>query len=132
MIKAIFWFWLLILLIVSVIPMGTNENNALNTSRVVLRLDHLIHLATFVFFSWIHLLGLVVYKPVFATNSTIKTALILAPAAILFEGLQKYLPYRSFNSKDLGFNLFGAIFTIGIVMFFNFASRNKQDKVKVY
>lgn len=124
MIKAMFWFWLLTLLIFSVIPMGNKDDNALNTSRAIFRLDHLVHLVTFGVFAWIHLLGLVVNKPVFATLSTFKTALIIAPAAILFEGLQKYLPYRSFNFTDLWFNLFGALFTIGIVMCLNIDSGN--------
>ncbi|MDY0151566.1 MAG: VanZ family protein [Candidatus Cloacimonas sp.] len=67
-------------------------------------------------FAWIYVLGVVMYKPVFKHNLIAKFITVMALAAIGFEGLQWFLPYRSFNPIDMGYNLLGGFLAVGVIL----------------
>ncbi len=113
MIKRLFWLWFIFLLALNIIPLGDSTNKALHKKLFqdwdFFRLDYLAHFAAFLVFALIFSWGQYVQAPVFKERALLKFTMLVMPAAILFEGLQYFIPCRKFNPIDMIYNLIGAL-----------------------
>lgn len=116
MARRLFWLWLLILFLLSVIPFGNETSKVLTGNRFVFRLDHLLHLAMILSTAWLFVLGQIMDQPVFSRREILAYAITIILAAVLFESAQILIPMRKFNPLDLGFNLAGALLGIIVVI----------------
>ncbi len=106
-IKLITWFYLLILVLGSVLPL--NNGTTLNDNYiVVIRSDYLIH--ALVLLPLPVLLGLSLRN---RTRIWIRIFLLGLLMVVFCEGVQLLIPYRTFNINDLFANGVGAI--IGLI-----------------
>jgi len=110
--RWLFWGWLILVLILNVVPLGNELNHGLTTKRFVFRLDYVVHSLTFLFFAWIWVLGKINKVCWFESYEVLKFGGIVFVAAVGFELLQIFVPYRTFNPMDMMANLFGAILTL--------------------
>lgn len=128
--KYLFWLWFIALLILNTIPLGNGTNERLSSTRFVLRLDYLVHLMTFLIFSWVFILGEVTKKRVFSSQGVLKFTSVVVSAACWFEFVQKMLPYRAYNPIDMMFNLIGAL--IGIILIMITLGLSRINKVQIH
>ncbi len=126
MTKKLFWYWLLILLVINVIPLGNDINKIIHKTVFKFRLDYLIHFCSFLIFIPSYFIEVRRGGPIFSKKPVLKYILIVGSSAILFECIQYFLPYRTFNPMDLVSNLIGAIIGIIIISFFISSLKNKQ------
>jgi VanZ family protein len=106
-IKLITWFYLLILVLGSVLPL--NNGTTLNNNYIVeIRSDYLIH--ALVLLPLPVLLGLSLRN---RTRIWIRIILLGFLMVVFCEGVQLLIPYRTFNINDLFANGVGAI--IGLI-----------------
>ena len=106
-IKLITWFYLLILVLGSVLPL--NNGTTLNNNYIVeIRSDYLIH--ALVLMPLPLLLGLSLRN---RTRIWIRIFLLGLLMVVFCEGVQLLIPYRTFNINDLFANGVGAI--IGLI-----------------
>lgn len=78
-------------------------------------MDYLAHFAAFLAFAVIFIWGQHLGKPVFRERAPLKFALLVVPAAIVFEALQFFIPFRKFNPIDMIYNLAAALIGTAIV-----------------
>ncbi len=115
--RYFFWFWLLALLILNIVPLGDDTNQSLSGNKIfAFRLDYLVHAATFLVFAWIYLLGIILKGTEFSSVGVLSFAMVVISAAIGFELIQYVIPWRSFNPVDLMYNVLGAVLSICFVM----------------
>jgi len=114
-IKPIFWFYSLLLVLLSVLPVNSSNNVINHTTVLKIRLDYFVHFAIYI--PWIILLQQLTKKN-FRSNTLETCLLILAGLFFSFanEGIQYFLPYRAFNINDLMGNALGII--LGSIVFF--------------
>ena len=125
--KKLFWYWLIILLLINVIPLGNDLNTVIHKPSVFkFRLDYLIHFCSFLIFIPLCFIEVRRGGPIFSKKPILKYILIVGSSAILFECIQYFLPYRTFNPMDLISNLTGAIIGTIIISFFIPSLKNKQ------
>ena len=125
--KKLFWYWLIILLLINIIPLGNDLNTVIHkTSVFKFRLDYLIHCCSFLIFIPLYFIEVKRGGPIFSKKPVLKYILIVGNSAILFESIQYFLPYRTFNPMDLISNLTGAIIGTIIISFFFPSLKNKQ------
>ncbi len=106
-IKLVTWFYLLILVLGSVLPL--NNGTTLNNNYIVeIRSDYLIH--ALVLMPLPLLLGLSLRNK---TRIWIRIFLLGLLMVVFCEGVQLLIPYRTFNINDLFANGVGAI--IGLI-----------------
>lgn len=116
-VKRLFWFWLLALIIVNVIPLGNAANQSLSGNQVlVFRLDYLAHLIMILCFAWIWVLGKIKNVKWFARYEALKYAAIVLCAGVGLELLQLLVPWRSFNPLDMAYNLMGAFLSVVFIV----------------
>ncbi|HOY84109.1 MAG TPA: VanZ family protein [Candidatus Syntrophosphaera sp.] len=118
--KMTFWALLALLLIMNTIPLGEQTNRRLNTliakDSDLTRLDFVLHLFSFLALSFPFIMAQRRKRYVFRSKEISKYASISIACAFAFEMIQLALPYRTFNPKDLVFNLIGAALGIVIVI----------------
>jgi len=119
--------YVLVIVLVHVIPLGT-DMAALNKIEVLeIRLDYLLHALAFL--PWAVILWLV-YGVSFRNNNIAKVLLWLL-AGIMFaaaaEYVQNFLPYRAFNINDVLGNITGVVLG-GVVFFWKPKGRPAQNK----
>lgn len=125
--KKLFWYWLIILLLINVIPLGNDLNTVIHKPSVFkFRLDYLIHFCSFLIFIPLYFIEVRRGGPIFSKKPVLKYIFIVGSSAILFESIQYFLPYRTFNPMDLISNLTGAIIGTIIISFFIPSLKNKQ------
>jgi len=124
--KKLFWYWLIILLVINVIPLGNDINKIIHKPVFKFRLDYLIHFISFLIFIPLCFIDIKRGGPIFSKKTVLKYLLIVGGSAILFECIQYFLPYRTFNPMDLISNLTGAIIGTIIISFFIPSLKNKQ------
>lgn len=106
----LFWIWFAILLILNVIPIGNDMNKGLSGNHILeFRLDYLVHSLTILGFAWLNL----------AARSLGSPGLKLAPfaalvvlGAVLYELVQYFIPWRSFNPVDMFYGFVGAVLAV--------------------
>ncbi len=84
-----------------------------------------MHFCSFLVCTPIYLIEIRKGSLIFSQNSILKYLLIVGGSAILFECIQYFLPYRTFNPMDLISNLTGAIIGAIIISFFIPSLNNK-------
>jgi len=124
--KWLFWGWLIIVLTTNVIPLGNYINKIIHKPVFKFRLDYLIHFCSFLIFIPLYFIEVKRGGPIFSKKPVLKYILIVGSSAILFESIQYFLPYRTFNPMDLISNLTGAIIGTIIISFFFPSLKNKQ------
>lgn len=125
--KKLFWYWLIILLVINVIPLGNDLNTVIHKPSVFkFRLDYLIHFCSFLIFIPLYFIEVRRGGPIFSKKPVLKYIFIVGSSAILFESIQYFLPYRTFNPMDLISNLTGAIIGTIIISFFIPSLKNKH------
>ena len=125
--KKLFWYWLIILLLINVIPLGNDLNTVIHKPSVFkFRLDYLIHFCSFLIFIPLYFIEVKRGGPIFSKKPVLKYLLIIGGAAVIFELIQYFLPYRTFNPMDLISNLTGAIIGTIIISFFIPSLKNKH------
>ena len=124
--KWLFCGWLIIVLTTNVIPLGNDINKIIHKPVFKFRLDYLIHFCSFLIFIPLYFIEVRRGGPFFSKKPVLKYMLIVGSSAILFESIQYFLPYRTFNPIDLISNLTGAIIGTIIISFFIPSLKNKQ------
>lgn len=124
--KKLFWYWLIILLVINVIPLGNDINKIIHKPVLKFRLDYLLHCISFLIFIPLCFIDIKRGGPFFSKKPVLKYLLIVGGSAILIECIQYFLPYRTFNPLDLLSNLTGAIIGTIIISFFIPSLKNKQ------
>ena len=125
--KKLFWYWLIILLVINVIPLGNDLNTVIHKPSVFkFRLDYLIHFCSFLIFIPLYFIEVRRGGPIFSKKPVLKYIFIVGSSAILFESIQYFLPYRTFNPMDLISNLTGTIIGTIIISFFIPSLKSKQ------
>ena len=104
----IFWFYIISLFLIAVLPFNSQSNIALNNLYVIdIRLDHLLHSIVFIPALW------VIYR---VRKLPLGTSLLLALLlAITAEGIQFFLTYRAFNVNDMISNVIGVMLGLGVM-----------------
>jgi len=106
-IKFLTWFYLLILVLGSVLPL--NSGTALNNTYVVeIRSDYLIHLLVM-----LPLPVLIGFSLRNLSGNWVRVLVLGLLIVVLCEGVQLLIPYRTFNINDLIANGVGAL--IGLI-----------------
>lgn len=119
--KLLFAIYLVVLLLLGLLPI--NAASALNDIYVInLRGDYFLHV--FIFVPWM-LLNINKYHKILIW---LVTGLFLA---CCLEGLQYFLPYRSFNVNDLIFNCVGILIGWGLLLMAKKINRVRRKK-RVY
>ena len=126
MAKKFFWYWLIILLVINVIPLSNDINKIIHKTVFKFRLDYFIHFCSFLIFIPLCFLDIKRGDSIFSKKPVLKYLLIVGGSAILFEFIHYFLPYRTFNPMDLISNLTGAIIGTIIISFFIPSLKNKQ------
>ncbi|MBW6516749.1 MAG: VanZ family protein [Candidatus Cloacimonetes bacterium] len=117
--KNLFYFWLLIIIIVNLVPVGTGNINELASGKGwSFRIDYIFHFFGFFILPVFYYLGLKYGKLTHNTRQYIKIILISLFFAVLVEYIQKFLPYRAYNPVDLFYNIMGVI--VGFFVFHTF------------
>ena len=124
--KWLFCGWLIIVLTTNVIPLGNDINKIIHKPVFKFRLDYLIHFCSFLIFIPLYFIEVRRGGPFFSKKPVLKYMLIVGSSAILFESIQYFLPYRTFNPMDLISNLTGTIIGTIIISFFIPSLKNKQ------
>ena len=124
--KKLFWYWLIILLVINVIPLGNDINKIIHKPVFKFRLDYLLHFISFLIFIPLYFIDMKRGGPIFSKKPVLKYLLIIGGAAVIFELIQYFLPYRTFNPMDLISNLTGAIIGTIIISFLLPSLKNKQ------
>ena len=127
--KWLFCGWLIIVLTTNVIPLGNDINKIIHKPVFKFRLDYLIHFCSFLIFIPLYFIEVRRGGPFFSKKPVLKYMLIVGSSAILFESIQYFLPYRTFNPMDLISNLTGAIIGTIIISFFIPSLKNKQATI---
>ena len=112
--RILFLFYCLALLLLAILPINGVSSPLNHTFIVKVRLDYLFH--SLVFIPWMLLISFAFTNG--NRNKRFSYILLLLSygllTAIITEGIQYFLPYRSFNINDLLANLIGV--TIGIIL----------------
>lgn len=116
MAKIVFWFWLILLFLLNVIPLGNSVNKNLTSMNFALRLDYLIHLLTFACFGVVFFVDRRWNSPIFKKHEVLILLSTISLAAVGFEGIQLFLPYRAWNPLDLFSNLIGVAISFIIIV----------------
>jgi len=112
--KTIFPFliplWFCILLILNVIPIGNDLNKELSGNKILeFRIDYLVHSLTILCFAW---LNLVARSRRQMSLKLIPFSLLVLSSAALYELVQYFIPWRSFNPVDMFYGYVGAALAI--------------------
>ena len=127
-IKHLFWLWLILLLLFNVFPLNRDGQQLSGQKVFALRLDYLLHSLTFSSFAGIWLLGKRLGVRWFERNEALKFSLIVFVAAIVFELLQMFTPWRTFNWVDMAYNVIGAACSVMVIILNSLlAGNNTKD-----
>jgi len=109
----LFWIWLFILILINVIPIGSES---LNTNKVYkLRLDYFIHAVMILCFAWIWVHSRITGVTWFQHRESLKYSVLVMCAGVCLELLQLLVPWRSFNPVDMVYNIMGAILVVVLI-----------------
>lgn len=130
--KHLFWLWLILLLLLNVLPIsfGTGSDAEKLSGKKVfsLRLDYLLHSLTFLPFAGIWLLGKRQGVRWFERFEALRFSLIVFVAAIGFELLQRFTPWRTFNWVDMAYNVIGAACSVLVIVLSPLWSRSGTEE----
>jgi hypothetical protein len=70
--KKFFWYWLIILLVINVIPFGNDIDKIIHKPVFKFRLDYLIQFCSFLVCTPIYLIAMRKGSPIFSQNPVLK------------------------------------------------------------
>lgn len=71
--KKLFWYWLIILLVINVIPLGNDFNTVIHKPSVFkFRFDYLLHFISFLIFSPLCFIDIKQGVPIFSKKPVLK------------------------------------------------------------
>jgi VanZ family protein len=110
----LFWLWLIILILINVIPIGSDTS--LNKNRFFeIRLDYFIHAVMILCFAWIWVHSRITGVTWFKRYEGLKYSVLVLCAGVCLELLQLLVPWRSFNPVDMIYNVMGAILVVILI-----------------
>ncbi|MCB5270934.1 MAG: VanZ family protein [Candidatus Cloacimonetes bacterium] len=124
--RLLFWALVLGLLILNLIPIGNSGSNSLSSNQLFrFRLDYLAHSFTFLAYAWLWIWGKIRgYKWFKHFELPLYIAVVLL-SAFVFEYAQVLVSWRTFNPKDLYYNLIGASLAIAFILISHFADSKR-------
>ena len=107
-IRSILWGYIILIFVLAVLAINGKESVLNNNYIFKIRLDYLVHFGIFIPLMW---LASKAYNVNFHKNiiKTVFWILIGFCIAGLSEGIQFFIPYRSFNINDLAANGIGVV-----------------------
>jgi VanZ family protein len=110
--KGLSLFYILIIVLISILPINNHNSSFNNTYVVTIRMDYLMHAILFYPFAWfIYSAGLFRKKILYSRGLVHISGIFL----VLFsECIQYFFPWRTFNINDLLANFLGLI--IGFIV----------------
>lgn len=106
--RTVFFGYLAALLCLSLIKTSSTDLTNDSGSGHLIRLDHLIHFASFLVPAWILLISNRIKIPIFTSTPLAYLIMFSFTLAFISEMVQCLVPYRTFNPKDMIANLLGA------------------------
>ncbi len=110
--RYLFWIWLIILIIINIIPTGGSLDYISKSSSdqvQLIRTDYLIHFLGFFLLPIFFLLGEVYEKQKYSRKYSLIAFMVAICTALGAELIQLLITYRTYNPKDLLFNLLGLL-----------------------
>lgn len=106
----IFFYILCFLVLVSAtIKLGGVLDKRIGIGELKIRMDHFLHAIAYFIFSLYYIAGVYLGLKLFRRRSHIFYFILIVFLGLLAEGLQIWIPYRSFSLMDLLSNLFGIV-----------------------
>jgi len=125
--KLLFWALVLWLLILNLIPIGNSSSNSLSSKKLAtFRLDYLAHSFTFLAYAWLWIWGKIRGYTWFKHFELPVYIAVVLLSAFVFEYAQLLVPWRTFNPKDLYYNLIGASLAIAFILISHFAESKRR------
>ncbi len=107
--QFLFWFWLVIILIVSSIPRLPDPSIELKSFHLTIRTDYILHFLQYAILGGLFVMWQGLRNKIF-TNRTLFIALVIGIAlASLDEYHQHYIPGRRYNPVDMFYNVLGVV-----------------------
>lgn len=113
---VVFFGYLAALLCLSLIRISSADLTNDSDPSHIIRLDHLIHFASFLVPAWILLFSNRIKSPIFTATPLAYLIMFSFTLAFISEMVQCLVPYRTFNPKDMIANLLGA--GVGALIYF--------------
>ncbi len=121
----LFWLWLIVLILVNVIPIGSDKS--LNQNRLFeIRLDYFIHAVMILCFAWIWVHSRITGVKWFLHRESLKYSVLVLCAGVGLELLQLLVPWRSFNPVDMVYNIMGAILVVILISVSSLLNSRRQ------
>ena len=105
--RILFYILCLLVLFSAVIKIGGNLDKKIGIGELRVRMDHLLHALAYFIFSMYYIAGRYIGLKLFKKRKHIFFFFVLFVLGLLAEGLQIWIPYRSFSLMDLLSNLVG-------------------------
>lgn len=112
--KIIFWLFISVLVLQSIMPINNSNSKLNNTYLFVFRMDYVVHASIFLVLSVLHRLAYL-QKENFSLGREFFYFGLLLFIAVMLEVLQLIVTYRVFNINDLAANIIGVILSIPLI-----------------
>lgn len=113
--QILFLFYCILLLLLAVLPLNGKSSPINHIFIVEIRLDYLLHAV--VFLPWMSLIcfAFIQWERKILSKKAVTWLILGLCAAFFTEGVQYYLPYRSFNINDLLANELGILLGLPLI-----------------
>ena len=105
--KIMFYILCMLVLVSAVIKIGSALDKEVGIGELKVRMDHLLHALAYFIFSMYYITGRYLGLKLFEKRRHVFFFFLLFLLGLLAEGLQIWVPYRSFSLMDLLSNLVG-------------------------
>ena len=126
--RILFYILCLLVLVSAVIKIGGNMDKKFGIGELKIRLDHLLHTLAYFIFSLYYITGRCLGLKLFKRRTHLFFFFLLFMLGLLAEGLQIWIPYRSFSLMDMLSNLVGILAGWGVT---DYVLRKGFDGTKV-
>ena len=125
--QILFVFYCILLLLLSVLPLNGKSSPINHIFIVKIRLDYLLHAV--VYLPWMSLIyfAFIQWGRKILTKKVVTWLIFGLCTAFFTEGVQYYLPYRSFNINDLIANFSGVLIGLFFFLFIVFIKKPIHD-----
>lgn len=116
--KNLFWIWIVLIFVANVIPFSLTEftEGKPEVLSRVLKGGYILHALIMFTLPWIYAILLKNGMILFKRSPFIKLSLIIIAISFSAEFIQLLIPIRTFNPRDVFFNLLGGF--LGLSIFF--------------
>ena len=105
--RILFYILCVLVLVFAVIKIGGALDKKVGIGELKVRLDHLLHGLAYFIFSMYYIFGRFLGLRLFRKSTHVSFFILLFLLGLLAEGLQIWVPWRSFSLVDLLSNLVG-------------------------